>query len=370
MDETSELEAVWSFWSPPFAQFHRGRWLDDEFHMLSWVLSVTTVYRHFPKCVLVTDSPGAKLLVDQLQLPFSEVSTSLDRLDPSLRGWWVLGKLRAFQERGQPFIHFDSDVYLWKQLPTDLRRADVLMQNPEPAPVDDMTYYKPTRIARAFDRNGGSLPGFVTSYMESGGGVAFCMGIFGGSALPVIHRYATEAEHLVCNPANAAAWRELNDPLAHSVFVEQYLLAALLSEERRERNRSLNLAHLFASQADAFLDEVAKRAGYTHLIGEAKRRPDLKRLLVERVRAIDPKRFEIISRLQAEVPGSRSRTRPPSSDYVTSSSRGGSFHLVGGYGSAGFYGGLWSQGIGASLLASQFEPRSDRSYSGRRTVPE
>jgi hypothetical protein len=359
--DTANLVAVWSFWSQQFENFHRERWLDDEFHMLSWVLSLATASSLFRKSVLVTDTPGAKLLVDGLELPFAKVSTDLDCLSPSLRDWWVLGKLRAFRDQPEPFLHLDSDVYLWEPLPPALTRADIITQNPEPAPIDDGTYYKPTRIARAFDQNRAELPAFVTSYMQEGQNVAFCTGIFGGSALSVIHRFAGEAEHLVSNPMNARAWKGLNDPLAHSVYIEQYLLAALLAEEQRRRKPALKVGHLFTSQHDAFSERVADQVGFTHLIGEAKRCPILKELVARKVRELDPERYEIIRRLSRSEPRYPARVTQRQPVYQVTSAPAANqpqlslyspYRLAGDYSSRAAYGyEPWATGIGVSRLA-------------------
>jgi hypothetical protein len=290
VNTSPNLVATWSFWSPPFQDAHRKRWLDDQFHLLSWVLSVTTVARHFPVCELVTDSPGARLLVDELGLPFTGVSTALDALNPRNREWWVLGKLRAYREQTQPFLHFDSDVYLWSALPQALMAADIIVQNPEPAPTDDRTYYKPRQIAEAFAKHGGQLPGFVRNHMECAS-IAFCAGVFGGSALGVIHSYAEEAERLVYSPRNRRAWATLGDARTHSVYVEQYILAARVAHEHCRRP-ALNVAPLFANQSDAFNEASARRMGYTHLIGDAKRNPILRDLVAAKAQVVAPDLYE------------------------------------------------------------------------------
>jgi hypothetical protein len=78
----SEIDrAVWSFWSAPMAAGSgSGGWLESKYHLMSWVFSVEMARRHFRKIALVTDTPGADLLVDGLGLRFDEVSTELDAL--------------------------------------------------------------------------------------------------------------------------------------------------------------------------------------------------------------------------------------------------------------------------------------------------
>jgi hypothetical protein len=294
------LSAVWSFWTPPFEKRHRERWLDEQFHLLSWALSFHCAAAHFSDRRLVTDSAGARLLVDKLGLPFTSVSISLDRIDNAWQDWWVLGKLRAYREQDRPFIHLDSDVYLWNDLPGHLESADIITQNPEPAPLTDVTYYKPTRIAWTLRATGGFLPPFIERYMAGGGDMAFCTGIFGGSALSLIRRYAAEAELLVTNPANAASWRLLDDPFTHSVYVEQYVLAAICAEKHPGMNPP-DVRHLFPSREDAFNEAEASRVGFTHLIASAKGSPILKQLVAARMQLECPVLYDRACRLAGDA---------------------------------------------------------------------
>jgi hypothetical protein len=218
--------------------------------------------------VLVTDSPGARLLVDAAGIPFDSVVTSLDHLDARESDWWTLGKLRAYCQ-SRPFLHFDCDVFLWTPLSDRLLTADVVAQNPEPAPLDDSEYYKPTLVTTTFTQLGGWLPKELIDYVDRGGSDAACTGIFGGCAWEDITEYARTAEDLMLSSANRSAWGGLNDPFRNSVFVEQYYLAAYC-HARMGRDRP-DLAYLFSSQIESSSSVAAKAKGYTHLISRSKR---------------------------------------------------------------------------------------------------
>src|SRR5687767_1744547 len=136
------MRAIWSFWSKPFARHHHRVWASPRHHLFSWVLSVRTAVRHYGPAVLYTDTAGAKLLVDRIGLEFDEVHTDLDALDAVDEGWWALGKLYAYRAQREPFVHIDSDVFLWQRLPPQLEQAPLLAQNPEPF-VAGQSYYQP-----------------------------------------------------------------------------------------------------------------------------------------------------------------------------------------------------------------------------------
>ena len=84
---------------------------------MAWALSVETARPHVSGVRLVTDTLGARLLVDELGVEFDEVSLSLDRLERTDPAWWSVGKLVAISEQREPFIHVDADVFLWSALP-------------------------------------------------------------------------------------------------------------------------------------------------------------------------------------------------------------------------------------------------------------
>jgi len=279
--------AVWSFWSAPFRWELRRGWTDGLSHLLSWVLSVRTASAHFASTSLVTDDAGADLLVNRLGLPFGTVSTSLNALRRADPGWWVLGKLHAYREQERPFLHVDSDVFLWRRPTGPLLCADVAAQNPEHAPLSDATFYKPAWFTRFVARHGGWLPRDWTRYVRGGGSTAICVGILGGRDLDTLRRYAEQGIAVVESRRNAAAWHAMGDQarLANSVLIEQYYLAACCAE-----HGPLNVRYVFASQDAARVPAEAQRAGYTHLM-EGKRDTALTARLAERVRRDHPADF-------------------------------------------------------------------------------
>jgi len=70
--------------------------------------------------MLVTDTEGARLLVDKLGLRFTTVMTTLTALDDADPEWWVLGKLWAYRAQTEPFVHLDNDVFLGDVMDPDV----------------------------------------------------------------------------------------------------------------------------------------------------------------------------------------------------------------------------------------------------------
>lgn len=289
------MRVIWSFWSRPFVRHHHRAWHSERHHLLAWVLSFATARAHGAPLALYTDDVGARLLVDEIGLAFDEVHTTLNALADRDPSWWALGKLYAYRAQDVPFVHVDSDVFLWKPLPEDLRAAPLFAQNPEFF-VPGESYYRPEVFEAALDGAPDTwLPPEWRWYRATGWSQrAECCGIFGGARTDFIRHYATQAIRLIEQPANAAALAGVDDKIGHNVLFEQYLLGACIEYHRGRREsayRDIGIAYLFDSIDQALEPEAASRLGYTHLIADAKRNPELMARLEARVERDHPEYY-------------------------------------------------------------------------------
>jgi hypothetical protein len=286
------MRAVWSFWSKPFFA-HKGRiWREPRHHLLACGLSLKLAERHFDETQLVTDTPGKRMLVDRLGLEFDDVRTDLDGLSNTDPGWWTLGKLVAYRLQQGPFVHLDTDVFLWKPLPSSLIVAPVLTQCPELHSWDE-PWCTPRRIETLFERHQLGLP-VEWEWASSVDTHTFreenC-GIIGGNEVGFLRHYAQTAISLVQDPAHRGAWAEATDKLSFAIILEQYVLSACLEYHRvdpQSRYRGVTVRHLFPSWAEAYNPDASSRVGYTHLLGDAKRDARVTDRLERRVAQMDP----------------------------------------------------------------------------------
>lgn len=286
------MRAVWSFWSKPFNAFKGRIWREPQHHLLAWGLSLRLARQHFAETQLVTDTAGKQMLVDELGLEFDEVSTELDGLRDINPGWWALGKLVAYSLQDRPFVHIDTDVFLWKALPTSLAAAPVLAQCPEQHALEN-AWCGPRHIEYLFDRHNLSLP-VEWQWASSRNTTWFreenC-GIMGGRRVDFIRHYAQTAIRLVSDPANRAVWAELPDLSGYNMLIEQFLLACCVDYHRIDpasAYRGVNIRYLFADWTEAHSPQAASLAGYTHLLGDAKTNPVVTARLERRVAQLDP----------------------------------------------------------------------------------
>ncbi|NMO15419.1 hypothetical protein HPC49_12800 [Pyxidicoccus fallax] len=283
------MRAVWSFWSKPYWGGRGIPWLYDRAHWLSWILSVQTARRHYPEVALVTDSPGRRVLVEQLGLEFSEVSTELDALEAADSRWWALGKLHAYRAQQKPFVHVDADVFLWKRLPDIVEYAPVFAQSPEP--VSGNSVYQAERIRRVLESHGGQVPGEWLWYQSQLSQMAACCGILGGNDVAFLQDYANLAIDVVSHPRNQRGWARVEDLSNHNVLVEQYLLCACAEYQRawaHAPHRDVYIQYLFPTGAPDNAEEV----GYTHLVAGAKKHRQTIERLEEVVRRDYPELYQ------------------------------------------------------------------------------
>lgn len=301
------MRAVWSFWSKPLRHGRGWHWREPLHHLLAWGLSLRLAGRHYPETVLITDSPGQALLIDRLGLSFTHVSTELDRLRDEDPGWWALGKLVAYSLQDKPFVHLDTDVFLWQPLPARLISAPVLAQHPETYHVAD-DQCGPRMVEDAFARAGLSLPA-EWEWSRSLPGRRFheanC-GILGGINARFIQCYARLALDLMLSPRHAAAWAGIPAKDGLNTTMEQFLLPAYLDFHRFDPgspHRGVYLRYLFPSTSAAFDPAQAARFGFTHLLAEAKQDAHVTSRLEERLRREDAAYYRRCERVAGSASG-------------------------------------------------------------------
>jgi hypothetical protein len=230
------------------------------------------------------------------------VSTELDCLDGVDPAWWALGKLIAYSLQDEPFLHIDTDVFLWKPLPRELEMAPVVAQCPE---YFHRNSDRSSRdLERVFAGAGAPLP-VEWEWAASRGETLFreenC-GIVGGTRVDFLRHYASTAAGMVLNPDNAEALARL--AYKHNYAIEQFFLAACLDFHRNHPDspyRGVRVKYLFPMWDEAMNPDCAARAGFTHLLGDVKSMPAVGRRLEERMKRDDPAYFSHCGRIAGRM---------------------------------------------------------------------
>ena len=278
--------AVWSFWTKPFHHHYNLMWKSEKHHLYAWILSLETARKHYPETALYTDDEGYDLLIERLGLNFTEVHTDLNCIKDADPDWWVLGKLHTYQAQEKPFIHIDSDVFLWKAIAKYVTSASVFGQNPEWFDINGGSWYQPKNYHERLRQGGGWMPEEWSWFVENQGGEAICCGILGGQDFEFIRDYASKAISFINHPDNQAIWASMDHKIGDNILFEQYFLSACIAFHKRHTKtqfKDINVAYVFESPDMAYQGERACEVGYTHLIGGAKRNEKYARHLEARV---------------------------------------------------------------------------------------
>ncbi len=132
------MKVIQSFWSKPSTEHSddlnsrfKGGWLKQKYSFYSQALSCLTFKEFYGNVELYTDEQGKELLVDILNIPYTKTHVTLNEIDAYNSKLWALGKVFTYAEQKTPFIHADSDVFIWKKLPESLTSSEVFTQNIE-----------------------------------------------------------------------------------------------------------------------------------------------------------------------------------------------------------------------------------------------
>jgi hypothetical protein len=222
-------------------------------------LSAYFLKLNFGEVHFITDTQSAEYFKD---IPWSSVSTELDEIDISYSPVWSLSKLYAYKtisQKGEPFVHVDYDVFLYKGLESRLLSADLFAQHPENA---IHFFYEVDK----FEKCCPNLHLIKDYKVED----AVNVGVLGGRDTEFLNVYASKAIEFILDPANKDFWLNYKTPKHNhwtkAVIAEQYYLAVMLKKYKKE------IQFVFPNGWPT--EEEAKEKNYIHLMC-AKRRNDM-----------------------------------------------------------------------------------------------
>jgi len=219
-------------------------WSSPEYHLMGWALSCLQLQKLYGNVKLYANSQAARLLIDTLQLPYSEVNLSLDNLNLIHPDLWALPKVYTYSLQEQPFLHVDGDVFIFEPFNPSLLAGELIAQNVEVATENSYILAQ-----KEFMRQFAFFPNCIKKDFESEIPFQACnAGILGGNNVAFFHEYAAMAFEYINK--NAEKLEHINVNM-FNVFFEQHLFYALAKEKGMKVN--------------VFFDELINDNGYKHL---------------------------------------------------------------------------------------------------------
>jgi len=269
------IKIIQSFWSKP-SLLHTGKnenedilerkfggWLEKKYCYMSWALSCLTLKRHYKNVELVSDTLGNDILIDKIGLPYTNTITALDKLNSQDVELWATAKLHAYLLQKEPFIHVDSDIFIWKPLPKHLTSASLIVQNLETSFKEYFAIWD--QVCRNFKY----IPEYMINDYEQFKTIKSCnAGVFGGSDIEFLHEFANEALSFLLK--NEIDFYKIN--LGYSVLIyEQYLFSCLARMKNKEPT------YLFKGMKSGYeeitdFSNVPLKSPYIHMVGGTKGR--------------------------------------------------------------------------------------------------
>lgn len=220
------MKIVQTFWSggkeieSPL-QISAG-WIYPEYHWMSWALSCLLLRRLYDRVELYTDEIGKRVLVDILQLPYTDVHVVFDDsfvIHPKL---FSLAKIRTYSLQEEPFIHVDGDLFLWNPLPENIMNAGLIASNPE------VNLYFNKEVLVEMEEHFQYIPSHLKDIHMQEHIFSSNAGIFGGSNIPFIKKYCSKAKQIIKENENSL--EKVN--IGHTnMLIEQISLFYLAARE-------------------------------------------------------------------------------------------------------------------------------------------
>jgi len=240
-------------------------WSSPEYHLMGWALSCLQLKQFHKEVYLYANTPAARLLIDDLQLPYTDVYCTHDSLLFPHPNVWALPKIYTYRLQEEPFLHVDGDVFLFDCLPESLLNSGLIAQNRE---IATEHYY--TSAQKELMQHLTFFPPCVKADFDAPEPMqAANAGILGGHNIAFINEYAHLAfEYIDKNVPNLQAVNVDR----FNVFFEQHLFYALAKE------KNIPVRFLFSALIKDVgykymgdFHDVPFRRTYLHLLGHFKR---------------------------------------------------------------------------------------------------
>ena len=263
--------AVYSLWTLPMEGQYVG-FNTEEALINCFKLSLHYSKKWFKEVHLVTDLKG-KELIEKHNLEFDHVNTDLETVMQGVyQNHWSLGKIYACKIQDAPFIHIDIDVILFKKLPDSFLQAEAGFQNTENE--DSEIWYK--LLLNHADQNYKNKPvWFNTKNFK-----AYNCGIIAFNNLTLIKEWWDSALDYINYLDNSKF--EYNHHLSCLIY-EQFAIYHLCNYYDINVDQLTNYGESTDKDSNWISEELANKLGYTHLIAQCKREPQVEKKIKDRV---------------------------------------------------------------------------------------
>lgn len=277
------IQSSWSCNQTDLLRFNAG-WYSPEYNLMGWALSCLQLKKYYPEVVLYADSVAAEILIDTLQLPYTEVVCNLDKLNIVHPQLWALPKIHSYSQQYTPFLHVDGDVFIWKPFDDNLLKKELITQNLEVSTDYYETHMKALEAKLIY-----FPPEIIAERKKNNPIYAYNAGVFGGSDMQFFQKYTQKAIGFIKKNKNVLSQINVG---VFNIFFEQYLFYALVKKYKKKVGVLLEEV-IGDNEYIGFGDftEVPHNKQYLHLLGVFKRDKTVCEQMSDRLRLDYPEYY-------------------------------------------------------------------------------
>jgi hypothetical protein len=252
-------KAVFSYFNPDESFGNTCGFNRYEDFLFTTALSVYCASLHFKEVQFISSDWGLDV-IKELKLPITSYSNKLNEMKKVSKYFWAYGKLLAYNEQAEPFVHLDNDVFLWDPLAPKILNARLCFQSHEEFNKTGYHYYELLRPS--FDKAPIKPKSIVENPIYD---FAYNCGICGGHDLDFFKEWIACSREYIFAPENQDVFfKKFKDVLIHqNLFHEQYFAASLIKKNGlRDQVKVIN--------KDAIEAGNNYKRRYTHLWGTTK----------------------------------------------------------------------------------------------------
>lgn len=264
------MKIIHSFWSKPSLHKQKqefsnnrkfGGWSEYKYFLMSNCLSLLTLKRENSNVDLYTDNHGYDILINQLALPYGDVSLILNELENEDHRLWILGKIKVIELQEKPFIHVDNDVFTWAPFPKSNLNDHLIVQSKHPVP--DIYKTALLEVQQKLKNLPPHLKKNITDYKFNAN-----VGIVGGNDIGFFQNWCNMAKKLLKDNMNQII--NLENIGYFNQIIEEFSISCMLSERNNvtyliDCSKDINdLDSVLRFHFIPFIDK------YIHLVGIAK----------------------------------------------------------------------------------------------------
>jgi hypothetical protein len=260
-------------------------WGSKQNLMVSCSLSYYLLKKHFNKVNLVCNELGKSFMTEELDLKFDQIDIIPLEQSELNEFVWSIYKLYAYSIQNEPFVHIDTDFFMFEKPPKEYLESEIFAQNLE---INHPVLNSIRKNALDF---GLKLPEYITHSQKPA--VALNVGIVGGENLKFFKDFYLLAKSLL-EENNQLLEKHAEELYFFYLFLEQHILYEALKDQEIDIRTLVKPSFKAAyDHITSFISGENKRP-YVHLMGNFKQNTETIYSMHKELQSLWPEQYEYI----------------------------------------------------------------------------